>query len=226
LLASLVSLLAFLVVSTSPGLEALKPEAATFQNLVAAADRKHEPAGTELLSRATHLEDDLRDWPGTDPAENAEQAQQRGLLTTGQKGHTPGNCHPDADRRCRMLARRGFSSLPGRITPPPLVMDDWHSANLCNRGPALKTELEGFSIELDDRDLQPGTARHHIVRYTARADHPRRVQPVAQGPREFVDEWLHRDWKEAIDWSAPPGRNRTRETWDSVLPGPERLRGE
>ncbi len=94
----------------------------------------------------------------------------------------------------------------GTPTPPPLLLDDWHTANLCNHGPSVKSEAKGFSIEVEDRDLEPGTTRTHLLRYQVFAEHTRRVQPVAQKPREFVDEWLSRDWREAVDWTAPQAR--------------------
>lgn len=94
----------------------------------------------------------------------------------------------------------------GTPTPPPLLMDDWHPANLCAHGPVVKAEPNGFSIELQDRDLRPGAVRTHILRYRLTAEHPERVQPVALKPAEFVDEWLASGWNEAIDWTLPAAR--------------------
>lgn len=94
----------------------------------------------------------------------------------------------------------------GTPTPPPLLLDDWHAAELCKHVPVAKADSNGFSIELEDRDLQPGTTRTHILRYRLTAEHPSRVQPVARTARQFVDEWLQRPWREAVDWTAPEVR--------------------
>jgi hypothetical protein len=48
-----------------------------------------------------------------------------------------------------------------------------------------------------DTDLHE-TVRHFLID----GDKVRRVDPVALSPRDFVDEWLTREWKESSTWSA------------------------
>jgi hypothetical protein len=114
----------------------------------------------------------------------------------------------------------------GTPTPPPLLLDDWHAANLCKGPPRVKAEAGGFSIELEDRDLQPGTTRTHILRYEVTAEHARRVQPVALKPREFVDEWLEREWREAVDWTAPQARGALEKVHQELHPAGQTVSGE
>lgn len=48
------------------------------------------------------------------------------------------------------------------------------------------------------------------------ADKPKRVNPLALSPRDFVDEWLNTDWRETAFWSESANRRSTRE-WHSKL---------
>jgi len=46
--------------------------------------------------------------------------------------------------------------------------------------------------------------REAVRHFLIEGDQVRRVDPVALRPRDFVDEWLTRDWKESATWSASP----------------------
>lgn len=58
-------------------------------------------------------------------------------------------------------------------------------------------------VEFTQRGID--TMVHHreaIHHFVVEGDRVRRVQPVALGPRDFVDEWLRSPWQAASDWSA------------------------
>jgi hypothetical protein len=54
--------------------------------------------------------------------------------------------------------------------------------------------------------LSPGFTRRLVRHYVVDGDKISRVDPVALGPRDFVDEWLKRDWVESAGWTE--ARNR------------------
>jgi hypothetical protein len=58
-------------------------------------------------------------------------------------------------------------------------------------------------IEFTQRSIDAGVHnREAIRRYLITGDQVRRVDPVALSPRDFVDEWLTRPWKDSASWSA------------------------
>jgi hypothetical protein len=59
--------------------------------------------------------------------------------------------------------------------------------------------------------------RHFLVQ----GDRVRRVQPVAESPRDFVDEWITTPWSEARSWTEPTARDglhRTHDRWNKSKP--------
>lgn len=69
--------------------------------------------------------------------------------------------------------------------------------------PALSTEPEGFLLRLSVADLDSSrAARIGLYHYRMDLGQVRRYQPVAENPRDFLDEWLQSDWNEAAAWSA------------------------
>jgi hypothetical protein len=59
-------------------------------------------------------------------------------------------------------------------------------------------------IRYTDRSIDMAVHnRPHIRRYEISGDSVKRVPPVAESPRDFVDEWIVSPWSEARDWSAP-----------------------
>lgn len=114
----------------------------------------------------------------------------------------------------------------GTPTPPPLLFDDWHSADLCKSPPRATADPNSFTIELQDRDLAPGSLRAHILRYEFIAEHPHRIQPVALKPQEFAVEWLTADWREAIDWTAPTARAGLSRPHDALRQAVQPVSGE
>lgn len=68
----------------------------------------------------------------------------------------------------------------------------------------LKAEPGAFEIRHDGASLDPDILiRRHVRRYSVAGESVRRVQPVAETVRDFVDEWIASPWAEAKDWSAP-----------------------
>ncbi|HEX8513853.1 MAG TPA: hypothetical protein VF688_12190 [Allosphingosinicella sp.] len=68
---------------------------------------------------------------------------------------------------------------------------------------SLKAERGAFEIRHDESSLDPDIlVRRHVRRYSVAGETVRRVQPVAESLRDFVDEWIGSPWTEAKYWSA------------------------
>ncbi|HEX8469089.1 MAG TPA: hypothetical protein VF620_14925 [Allosphingosinicella sp.] len=68
----------------------------------------------------------------------------------------------------------------------------------------LKAEPGAFEIRNDGSSLDPEILiRRHVRRYAVSGESVRRVQPVAENVRDFVDEWISSPWAEARGWSGP-----------------------
>lgn len=71
-----------------------------------------------------------------------------------------------------------------------------------------KTNINGNApvdvlIEFTERSIDVGIHNREAIRhFLIDGDQVRRVDPVALSPRDLVDEWLTRGWKEGADWSA------------------------
>lgn len=71
-------------------------------------------------------------------------------------------------------------------------------------------------IEFSERSVDAGVHNREAVRhYLIAGDEIRRVDPVALSPRDFVDEWLTRNWNESGTWSASPAF----QSWHQKLHG-------
>jgi hypothetical protein len=67
----------------------------------------------------------------------------------------------------------------------------------------LKAERDAFEIRHDGGSVDPDILiRRHVRRYEVTGESVRRVQPVAENVRDFVDEWVSSSWSEAKAWSA------------------------
>ena len=72
-------------------------------------------------------------------------------------------------------------------------------------------------IEFTIRSIDSGVhSREAIRHYRIDHDKVRRVDPLALSPRDFVDEWLTRDWREAAFWSESEHRS-TMSQWHAKL---------
>jgi len=69
--------------------------------------------------------------------------------------------------------------------------------------PSMKRVPEGFQLRLQAAMLDSNfMTRIGIYRYKLEGDKLKRVQPVANNGRDFVDEWLQVPWSDAQRWSA------------------------
>ncbi|HEX8061669.1 MAG TPA: hypothetical protein VF535_00465 [Allosphingosinicella sp.] len=66
----------------------------------------------------------------------------------------------------------------------------------------VKAERDAFELRHDGGSLDPDILiRRHVRRYSVAGESVRRVQPVAESVRDFVDEWVDSPWAEAKEWS-------------------------
>lgn len=67
---------------------------------------------------------------------------------------------------------------------------------------SLRAGRGSVEIRHDGASLDPDILiRRHVRRYSVAGESVRRVQPVAENVRDFVDEWIASPWVEAKDWS-------------------------
>mgnify|MGYP004479548653 CR=1 FL=1 len=68
----------------------------------------------------------------------------------------------------------------------------------------LRAEPDAFELRYVAASIDPAVHnRRHVRRYAVRGDSVRRIQPVAESVRDFVDEWVVSPWAEARHWSGP-----------------------
>jgi hypothetical protein len=66
----------------------------------------------------------------------------------------------------------------------------------------LKAERDAFELRHDGSSLDSEILiRRHVRRFAVAGDSVRRVPPVAESVRDFVDEWISSPWAEAKAWS-------------------------
>jgi hypothetical protein len=66
----------------------------------------------------------------------------------------------------------------------------------------VRAERDAFELRNIGASIDPAVhSRRHVRRYAVSGDSVRRVQPVAESVRDFVDEWIVSPWTEAKDWS-------------------------
>ncbi len=69
-------------------------------------------------------------------------------------------------------------------------------------------------------------SRRRVLHYACRSDGVERIDPVALGPRDFVEEWLAQPWAESSRWSLASARDALekthRETGRDEFIGPTR----
>jgi len=80
-------------------------------------------------------------------------------------------------------------------------------------------------IEFRVGSLDTGVHSYETVRhYALDGPKPRRIDPIALGPRAFAEEWLKADWNDGSAWS-DPARGAALRTWHEKL-HVENLEGE
>jgi hypothetical protein len=94
---------------------------------------------------------------------------------------------------------------PGSAADRPTVFFKARNGTyLGNEGDmTVSAEADAFEIRHDGSSLDPGILiRRHVRRYSVAGESVRRIQPVAENVRDFVDEWIASPWAEAKAWSA------------------------
>ncbi|HEX8381284.1 MAG TPA: hypothetical protein VF619_12135 [Allosphingosinicella sp.] len=71
----------------------------------------------------------------------------------------------------------------------------------------VRAEEDAFELRHVAGSIDPAVhSRPHVRRYAVSSEAVRRVPPVADSARDFVDEWIASPWAEAKDWSASDPR--------------------
>jgi hypothetical protein len=80
------------------------------------------------------------------------------------------------------------------------ILSGTEATDICDEGRDVVMEPDGFRI--DYTAFAPASFRRKgVLHYKIIANQPRRIAPVALTPQDFVDEWLHRPWSDARNWS-------------------------
>lgn len=88
-----------------------------------------------------------------------------------------------------------------------------------NNDPPIEGSInsEEALIEFRVRSLDTGVHSYETVRhYALDGPHPRRIDPIALGPRAFAEEWLKADWSDGSAWS-DPAHGAALRTWHEKL---------
>jgi hypothetical protein len=68
---------------------------------------------------------------------------------------------------------------------------------------ALKVDAKGFDLRWRAESMDDGVHnREWIAHYMVEDNRAYRTAPIAESPRDFADEWLRLDWKDAKNWTA------------------------
>lgn len=97
-------------------------------------------------------------------------------------------------------------SRPGPAPERPHIFFSRNVGNYLgnDRGGSLRAEPYLFQVRHDGSIANSDIlVRRHVETYAVRGDEVRRIQPAAFSARDFVDEWVDTDWREARAWSGP-----------------------
>jgi hypothetical protein len=120
------------------------------------------------------------------------------LLTLGSASWCSSNWHS--------VYYRAFRLGPDPEAPPLVNGDE--IAYLANDPPIQgSVTADDVLVEFTIRSIDSGVHNREAIRHYA-IDHGKveRVDPLALSPRDFVDEWLTHDWREAASWSENDSR--------------------
>jgi hypothetical protein len=123
------------------------------------------------------------------------------VLTLGTESWCSSNWHD--------VYYRAFRLGPDPQAAPLVEGSEW--AFLGNVDPVRGSLTQGdVLVEFEQRSIDAGVLiRTGVRHYTISRDGVKRVAPFALRPRDFVDEWLTTDWKQAAFWSESENRRST-----------------
>jgi hypothetical protein len=113
-----------------------------------------------------------------------------------------------------------------RTTPegkPALLLLSNATCSWLDNDPPIEGSINSREALVEFRvgSLDAGVHSYETIRhYALDGPQPQRIEPIALGPRAFVEEWLKADWKAGSAWSDPsdlPALQRWRE---QLLAGP------
>lgn len=108
-----------------------------------------------------------------------------------------------------------------RLGPDPEatpLIDGEEGAYLGNDPPIQgSVSRDEVLVEFAIRSIDAGVHNRKAVRdFRINSGGVKRIDPLALSPRDFVDEWMTRDWREAALWSESAGRKSSRD-WHTRL---------
>jgi len=138
------------------------------------------------------------------------------ILTLGTESWCTSSFHPVYYRAWQI--KSGF-------TEPKLLLDESDDAVLYFAEPIRGSvgTANGLYHAADEVWIEytvPGldaVTREEVRHYRLNGDKLERIDPVALGPRDFVDQWVRHRWDEKTGWSDPHARGRLQQ-W---LPKPD-----
>ena len=104
------------------------------------------------------------------------------------------------------------------LEAPPLIDESVPAYLGMHEPPTLGSiALDDALVEYTVGSLDPGVHNREAVRhYQINHGDVRRIDPLALSPRDFVDEWLGTDWRQAAFWSEGANRPSSRD-WHTRL---------
>ncbi len=110
---------------------------------------------------------------------------------------------------------RAFRLGPDLVAAPLVEGVQW--AHLGVDPPIQGALRDEILVEFTVGSVDSGVHSRKAVRhYIIDGDRVKRIGPLALSPRDFVDEWLTHDWKEAAFWSESANRGSMR-NWHTQL---------
>ncbi len=110
---------------------------------------------------------------------------------------------------------------PGTSRSEP-KFSDAASYYRCESPLTVQAKPTRFELRLDGSSLDSDTLmRTHVLAYQFDGDTVRRIPPVAESAKDFVDEWVTSPWAEAERWSSAARRSQLKAAHDTLT---ERLK--
>lgn len=114
----------------------------------------------------------------------------------------------------------GYTVMRPGTTPdePKILQTGEHSIWWGNEDFGRLTVREtDFNLRFHTTSLDTGILnREWVGHFSVTGDSVRRIQPVANSPRDFVEEWIAAPWAEAIHWS-DAGGDTVMQAWHEKL---------